>query len=70
MDRYRDFTFDPVNFAGLKDFVGSLQSAGKHFIPILDAGIAKRPNANYSVYDDGVANDVFIKNHDGSIFTG
>jgi alpha-glucosidase (family GH31 glycosyl hydrolase) len=40
------------------------------YIPILDAGIAKRSDGNYSTYDDGVANDVFIKTDQGSILTG
>lgn len=32
-----------------------------HFIPILDIGIAKRPTGEYAAYDDGVADDVFLK---------
>lgn len=70
LDRYRDFTFDPVNFNGLGDFVKGLQAKGMHYIPILDAGVAKRANQGYSVYDDGVKNDVFVKTDAGEIFTG
>jgi alpha-glucosidase (family GH31 glycosyl hydrolase) len=32
-----------------------------HFIPILDIGIAKRPKGEYTAYDDGVDEDVFLK---------
>jgi alpha-glucosidase (family GH31 glycosyl hydrolase) len=70
LDRYRDFTYDKLNFNGLGNFVDDLHSKNMHYIPIIDAGIAKRGGEGYSVYDDGVANDVFIKNEDGSIFTG
>jgi alpha-glucosidase (family GH31 glycosyl hydrolase) len=47
LDRYRDFTFDPVNFAGLGEFVEDLHKHGQHYIPILDAGVAKRPEDGY-----------------------
>ena len=32
-----------------------------HYVPILDAGIAKRPSGQYSAYDEGHADDIFIK---------
>lgn len=70
LDRYRDFTYDQVNFKGLGDFVNDLHAKGMHYVPIIDAGIAKRAGEGYSAYDDGVSKDVFIKNQDGSIFTG
>ena len=40
MDNYKDFTYDPVNFKGLGDFVNDLHDKDMHYIPILDAGIA------------------------------
>ena len=42
LDAYKDFTFDPVNFSGLGEFVEDLHSKRMHYIPIIDAGIAKR----------------------------
>jgi alpha-glucosidase (family GH31 glycosyl hydrolase) len=44
LDKYRDFTYDQVNFNGLGDFVNDLHSKGMQYIPIMDAGIAKRAN--------------------------
>jgi alpha-glucosidase (family GH31 glycosyl hydrolase) len=40
------------------------------FVPIIDAGIAARPNENYSPYDTGVAQGIFIKNPDGGLSVG
>jgi alpha-glucosidase (family GH31 glycosyl hydrolase) len=70
MDNYKDFTFDPVNFKDLGDFVDNLHKNNQHYIPILDAGVAMRTDAGYKAYDDGVKDDIFIKNANGDIFTG
>ena len=62
MNEYRDFTYDSEgSFKGLNQLVDTLHSQGKKFVPILDAGISYRPNANYSVYDEGVKADIFLK---------
>lgn len=66
MDNYRDFTFDKVNFEYLPSFIDELHSEDKHYIPIIDAGIAQRPNSDYEAYDDGVSKDIFVKTGDGS----
>jgi alpha-glucosidase (family GH31 glycosyl hydrolase) len=70
LDRYRDFTYDPVNYAGLGDFVKYLHSENLHYIPIIDAGIAQRPDVGYGPYDDGVADDIFVKTDANETFTG
>jgi alpha-glucosidase len=44
MENYKDFTFDPTNFAGLPKLIEDLHNDDKHYIPIIDAGIAQRPN--------------------------
>lgn len=52
MNSYQDFTYDPVNFKGLADFVQTLhQNYSMHYIPIIDAGIAKFND--YMVWQDG-----------------
>jgi len=61
LDRYRDFTFDPINFKGLGALVDELHTNGTHYIPIMDAGIAQRVDGSYKAYEDGVEKDVFIK---------
>ena len=76
MDSYKDFTIDPVNFAGLKDFVSGINANySMKYIPIIDAGVAQKlPSIeNYPVYNDGVTQDIFVKatnEKDAPIFTG
>lgn len=68
MNNYEDFTFDPVNFAGLGDFVNDLHSKDMHYIPIVDAGVAVR--SNNPSYTDGKDKQVFIKAANGEDFVG
>lgn len=53
MDNYKDFTVDPDNFNGLKDFVDYLHKNNMQWIPIIDAGVAQRAKSldeNYAPY--------------------
>jgi alpha-glucosidase len=68
MDNYKDFTYDPVNFNGLNDFVDELHSKNMHYIPILDAGIAQR--SGFDIYNDGVDKGIYLKTDKGEVFTG
>jgi len=62
MLNYRDFTIDETRFEGLADSIKTWETDfGIHWIPIIDAGIAYRPNIDYTAFDDAVAADVFIK---------
>jgi alpha-glucosidase (family GH31 glycosyl hydrolase) len=47
LQSYRDFTHDPVRYADLPDFINELHTKSMHYVPILDAGIAKRPTGEY-----------------------
>lgn len=58
LDNKADFTLDPVNFAGLPSLINQLHADGKHYIPILDGGIAQASQS----YTDGLAQNVFIQN--------
>jgi len=51
LENYKDFTFDKTNFEGLPDLVAELHASNQQYIPIIDAGIAMRPNQSYSAYD-------------------
>lgn len=33
----------------------------KKFVPIVDAGVAYRPDQNYPAYEEGIQDDVFLK---------
>uniref|UniRef100_A0A6G1SJT3 Lysosomal alpha-glucosidase n=1 Tax=Aceria tosichella TaxID=561515 RepID=A0A6G1SJT3_9ACAR len=60
MERYNDFTYDPVRFAGLPEFVDELHAAGMYYITLTDPGISQEPN-NYP-YELGTQMDIWIKN--------
>jgi alpha-glucosidase (family GH31 glycosyl hydrolase) len=64
MESYRSFTIDERKWAGLKKFVDSLHEKGKHFVAIVDAGIAR--DENFKIYKDGLDVGVYIKSN----FTG
>ncbi|XP_015783663.1 lysosomal alpha-glucosidase [Tetranychus urticae] len=71
MDRFNDFTYDKVNYAGLGDFVKELHSKNMHYVIILDPGVsAAEPAGTYPPYDDGVKADIFVKNSTDQIFVG
>ena len=63
---YKDFTVDPerYNYAQLAKFIDSLHTAGRRFVPILDAGIAYSDN---QAFDLGNKMNVWIQspNHEG-----
>lgn len=71
MKNQNDFTIDEQKFKNLSQLVSDIHSAGMHYIPILDPGVsASEPAGTYPPYDDGVAMDIFIKDHRGKIFIG
>ena len=73
MNNYQDFVYDAVNFKDLPDFVEDLHTKDMHYIPIIDAGLAKR-SEGYQPYTDGVEQNVYIMANGSSgepeIFTG
>lgn len=63
MSDYKDFTVDQKNFGDLGSYLSGIKKDNNiKFIPIIDAGIAQRAISvdNYTVYSDGVDQDVFI----------
>lgn len=68
MHNGNDFTYDPINFAGLPQFVDKLHSDGRHYVSMFDIGIGGgEPEGSYPPYDDGLKADIFIKNASGDI---
>lgn len=61
MENFKTFTVDQDKFGDLGDFIDELHGQGVKFVPIVDSGIAKRPNEKYLPYDEGIEYDVFIK---------
>ncbi|XP_078273960.1 lysosomal alpha-glucosidase isoform X2 [Rhinoraja longicauda] len=71
MTDYRDFTFDPKNFASLPQLVADLHSHGQRYVMILDPGISSsQPPGSYWPYDNGLKQEVFITNTSGSPLIG
>ena len=69
MKDYRDFTYNQADYFGqpgafsyLRDFIDFLHDhLNMKFVPIIDAGISYRPNSDYPAFDEGVKQNVFLK---------
>jgi alpha-glucosidase len=69
-DKNRPFTVDTAAFPDFAGTVARLKQMNLKLVVITDLHIAKLPNANYTPYDTGVAQNQFVHNPDGSVFTG
>lgn len=52
MHDYENFEDEQTRFGDLPEFIDTLHSQNQHFIPIIDAGLAKR--SDYDGYTSGV----------------
>jgi alpha-glucosidase len=68
MDGYRIFTWDKTRFPDPKRMMSDLRQQGFHTIAIVDPMVKVDPN--YWVYKQGLHNDYFVKQADGTVFTG
>jgi alpha-glucosidase len=62
-----------VNEQAFPDFAGLVKDLGREnfkLVVITDLHIAKQPGVGYMPYDTGVAGDRFLKNPDGSTYSG
>lgn len=59
MYKFRDFTVDPVTYAGYSDFIDELHARGMRYIPILDHGIAVAEG--YHAYDQLIEKDAYVR---------
>jgi len=66
----RPFTVNHETFPDLPGLVAQLAAKNFHLVVITDLHIARFPEEGYVPYDTGVAGDHFVKNPDGSVFTG
>ncbi len=69
-DRNRPFTINTKSFPDFTGMVAKLRTQGLHLVMITDLHVAKVANEGYAPYDSGSAADIFVKNPDGSVFTG
>jgi alpha-glucosidase len=69
-EKNRPFTIDKDRFPDLPGVVSRLASKNFHVVAITDLHIAKFPGHGYFPYDSGIAGDHFVKNPDGSVYSG
>ncbi|WP_262315797.1 glycoside hydrolase family 31 protein [Lacticaseibacillus parakribbianus] len=66
MDGYRVFTVDHNHFPHFASQLSDLAKKGIKIVTIIDPGVKEDPG--YHVYDEGVAQGLFAKNTDGSVY--
>jgi alpha-glucosidase len=69
-DHNRPFTVDTERFPHFSQMIGELAKKDLHVVVITDLHIANLPNTSYAPYDSGTAGDHFVKNPDGTVYTG
>ncbi|MGA2740102.1 MAG: TIM-barrel domain-containing protein [Bryobacteraceae bacterium] len=66
----RPFTVDHNRFPDFPGMISGLAAKNFHVVAITDLHIAKYPGHGYAPYDTGIAGDHFVKNADGSVYSG
>lgn len=54
MHNYRNFEYDKQAFEGLPDFIQNLHKKNIKWVPIIDAGLARRDGGDYEAFEDGL----------------
>lgn len=67
-DGNRPFTVDRKGFPHFEQMIKDLGAQGVSVIAITDLHLKKE--AGYKPYDEGMAQDLFVKNKDGSVYAG
>ena len=70
MKDYKDFTVDDSKFTGITQFIQDIYKKGIKFVPIVDAGIAMRPNEHYAAYDSLISTESYIRTSIGKPLIG
>jgi len=68
MDAYKVFTWHRERFPNPVQLLSDLHSEGFKTVTIIDPGV--KVEADYEMYEEGVANDYFLKYLDGELFQG
>ncbi|PMB19214.1 glycoside hydrolase family 31 protein [Fischerella thermalis] len=67
---YRVFTWNPRRFPDPQKLLSDLAEDGIKVVTIVDPGVKFEPQADYTVYDQGLEKDYFIRRADGKVFHG
>jgi alpha-glucosidase len=70
MHGYRVFTWSPKRFPDPGKLISDLAQDGFKTVTIIDPGVKYEPEADYSVFDQGVEHDYFVRKADGKLFHG
>jgi len=68
MDQFKVFTWHPDRFENPKEMLRQLRLKGIKTVLIIDPGIKK--DQDYPVYQEGIADDLFLKYLDGAYYEG
>jgi alpha-glucosidase len=69
-EKNRPFTIDHERFPDFSGMIAKLKAENFHVVAITDLHIAKLPDHNYAPYESGIAGGHFVKNPDGSVYSG
>ena len=69
-EKNRPFTVNTIAFPDFSGMIAQLHAENFHVVAITDLHIANLPASGYYPYDSGIAGDHFVKNPDGSVYTG
>jgi alpha-glucosidase len=69
-EKNRPFTINKTAFPDFSGMIAQLHAKNLNVVTITDLHIANLPGQNYFPYDSGLAGDHFVKNPDGSVYTG
>ena len=69
-DHNRPFSVNRAAFPDLAGMIAQLKAEDFHVVMITDLHIARLPGQGYFAYDSGVAGDHFVKDPDGSVYSG
>jgi alpha-glucosidase len=69
-EKNRPFTIDRTLFPDFPGMISQLKALNFHVVAITDLHIAKLPDHHYFPYDSGIAGDHFVKNPDGTVYSG
>ncbi|MBW4690568.1 MAG: DUF4968 domain-containing protein [Lyngbya sp. HA4199-MV5] len=70
MNGYRVFTWTPKRFPDPAKLIGNLNETGFRVVTIVDPGVKYEPEADYTIFEDGLEQDYFVRQANGEIFHG
>jgi alpha-glucosidase len=70
MQGYRVFTWSQKRFPNPKKLIADLNTQGFQVVTIVDPGVKYEPEADYTIFDDGLAQDYFVRHATGELLHG